>query len=649
MRFFLKKNFWIIFLLDLLLLSLSYYLAHWLRFDGALVHSVKGMILSTLMPLLAIKMVCLFFFDLYSGMWRYAGVKDLVNVIKASISGSALFVVYLAAFYHFAGISRGVLLADWMLTILFIGGARLVIRLYYQQDHDFFDGIAFWRRASQDATRVLIIGTGGLAERLLREVRDERKLNYRVAGFVDVNPANRGMKIHGVPIMGTVGDIPELVKSYGVEAILIADADLKPRHIAGIIESCDGLGVRFKVIHSLSQMIADSVADNLRDIKVEDLLEREPVLLDMQPVRDEIEGCTVLITGAGGSIGSELARQIHAFNPKRLVLLDNAESPLYRIDAELQCKEGRTEVIPCIGDVRSRRSLERIFQKHRPQFVYHAAAYKHVPMMELSPLDAVNNNIIGTFKLASVACRHHVSKFVFISTDKAVRPTSVMGTTKRVAEMVVQSLGGNGTRFVVVRFGNVLGSNGSVVPLFQRQIAAGGPVTVTHPEVTRFFMTIPEAVMLVLQAGSIGKGGELFLLDMGKPVKILDLAKNMIRLAGLMPDRDIRIVFIGLRPGEKLYEELLIDGEGVLDTPYDKIKVCSHANGFDEKLLYEAIEQFSLLLKDSGDNEAAREVLRKLVPAFQRNEDERSSKIGASKRQLSAARYVILETEETVH
>jgi FlaA1/EpsC-like NDP-sugar epimerase len=240
-------------------------------------------------------------------------------------------------------------------------------------------------------------------------------------------------------------------------------------------------------------------------------------------------------------------------------------------------------------------------------------------MMELSPLDAVNNNIIGTFKLASVACRHHVSKFVFISTDKAVRPTSVMGTTKRVAEMVVQSLGGNGTRFVVVRFGNVLGSNGSVVPLFQRQIAAGGPVTVTHPEVTRFFMTIPEAVMLVLQAGSIGKGGELFLLDMGKPVKILDLAKNMIRLAGLMPDRDIRIVFIGLRPGEKLYEELLIDGEGVLDTPYDKIKVCSHANGFDEKLLYEAIEQFSLLLKDSGDNEAAREVLRKLVPAFQRD------------------------------
>lgn len=261
----------------------------------------------------------------------------------------------------------------------------------------------------------------------------------------------------------------------------------------------------------------------------------------------------------------------------------------------------------------------------------------------------MNNNIIGTFKLASVACRYHVSKFVLISTDKAVRPTSVMGTTKRVAEMVVQSLNGNGTRFVVVRFGNVLGSNGSVVPLFQKQIASGGPVTVTHPEVTRYFMTIPEAVMLVLQAGSIGKGGELFLLDMGKPVKILDLARNMIRLAGLVPDRDIKIEFTGLRPGEKLHEELLIEGEGVLDTAYDKIKVCSHADGFDEKLLYEAIEQFSLLLKDSGDNEAALEVLRKLVPAFQRNEDERSSKIGASKRQLSAARYVILETEETVH
>ncbi|MGC9338028.1 MAG: polysaccharide biosynthesis protein, partial [Candidatus Cloacimonadia bacterium] len=452
-----------------------------------------------------------------------------------------------------------------------------------------------------------------------REIRDPRNLNYKVLGFIDGHANDKGMKIHGVPILGALDDIPDLVRFYGVEHILIADTDLKPKKISGIIESCDGLGVHFKVIPSLSEMIVNNVMDNIRDIKVEDLLKREQVSLDMYLVKSEIESKTVLITGAGGSIGSELARQIFAFKPAKLILLDNAETPLYQIDIELKSKEGATEVVPCIGDIRSRRGLERIFKQYKPQFVYHAAAYKHVPMMEMSPLDAINNNIIGTFKLASVVSKHQVNKFVLISTDKAVRPSSIMGTTKRVAEMVVQSMNGNGTRFVVVRFGNVLGSNGSVVPLFQKQIASGGPVTVTHPEVTRFFMTIPEAVMLVLQAGSIGKGGGLFLLDMGEPVKIADLAKNMIRLAGLVPDRDIKIEYIGLRPGEKLYEELLIDGEGVLDTAYDKIKVCSNYNGIDETALYGAIEQFNLLLKDSGDQETAVSILKRLVPAFKEN------------------------------
>ena len=367
----------------------------------------------------------------------------------------------------------------------------------------------------------------------------------------------------------------------------------------------------------------------------------------MQLVRAEIENRTVLITGAGGSIGSELARQICAFNPGRLVLLDNAETPLYRIDMELKTRSGETEVIPCIGDIRSRRGLERIFKQYKPEFVYHAAAYKHVPMMEMSPLNAINNNIIGTFKLASVAGRHHVNKFVLISTDKAVRPSSIMGTTKRVAEMVVQSMNGNGTRFVVVRFGNVLGSNGSVVPLFQKQIASGGPVTITHPEVTRFFMTIPEAVMLVLQAGSIGKGGELFLLDMGEPVKIVDLAKNMIRLAGLIPEQDIKIEYIGLRPGEKLYEELLIDGEGILDTAYNKIKVCNNFNGINDAVLYGAIEQFNLLLKDSGDKEAAIAILKRLVPAFKEN--HYIQKIEVSKIQKPKDEHTDSVVEGTVH
>ncbi|OPZ97349.1 MAG: UDP-N-acetyl-alpha-D-glucosamine C6 dehydratase [Bacteroidetes bacterium ADurb.Bin416] len=337
----------------------------------------------------------------------------------------------------------------------------------------------------------------------------------------------------------------------------------------------------------------------------------------MALVRSEIEGKCVMITGAGGSIGSEIARQIIRFDPSELVLVDNAETPLYRIDLELSGLNGPTMVRPCIGDVRSSRSLERIFKRFRPDVVYHAAAYKHVPMMELAPLDAINTNIMGTYKLASLACKYKVSKFVMISTDKAVRPTSVMGTTKRIAEMVVQSLGGGPTCFAVVRFGNVLGSNGSVVPLFEQQIAAGGPVTVTHPEVTRYFMTIPEAVTLVLQAGAICKGGELFLLDMGKPVRIVDLARKMIRLSGLVPDKDIKIEYVGLRPGEKLYEELLIDDEGVVDTAYDKIKVCNNSCPIDEDQLYAALERFKLLVESASDNEAAIGVLRSLVPAYQ--------------------------------
>ena len=614
-----KRNFWVILLLDIALISVCYYSAHWLRFDGVFNSVIRNQIILTIGPLVLIKICSFFFFDLYSGMWRYAGIRDLLNVIKASVAGSLLFVVYLAMFHHFKGFSRGVLFADFVLTLVLIGGIRLLIRMYYQRHKEFFHEISFFRKARKDAKRVLIIGTGDLAESLFREVRDYRKFSYKVCGFVDIHVQNKGMKIHGTPILGSLEDIPELVGYYEVEDILIADVTLKPKDIVAIIESCEGLGVRFKVIPSLSERIENNVADKLRDINVEDLLKRDQISIDMQLVRSEIENKTVLITGAGGSIGSELARQVCAFNPKQIILLDNAETPLYQIDMELRNIVGITEVIPCIGDVRSRRGLDRIFNTYKPQYVYHAAAYKHVPMMELSPLDAVNNNIIGTFKLAGVAARHQVKKFVMISTDKAVRPTSVMGTTKRVAEMVVQSLNGNGTKFVVVRFGNVLGSNGSVVPLFHKQIAEGGPVTVTHPEVTRYFMTIPEAVMLVLQAGSMGNGGELFLLDMGEPVKIADMARNLIRLAGLIPERDIKIEYIGLRPGEKLYEDLLIDGEGVVSTAFDKIKVCNNAGGIDEKVLYEAIERFALLLKDSGDKETAVAILKKLVPAFNEN------------------------------
>jgi len=621
-----RKNFWIIFLCDIFILSLCYYIAYWLRFDQEL-NAIKSQILSTIIPIVAIKISCFFFFDVYEGFWRYAGIKDLINLIKGSITGSALFVVYQAIFFRFAEISRGVIFIDAVLTILFIGGLRLSIRLFYQKQNDFFNELIFWRKSQYIYKNVLIIGTGPLAEKLFRELDESNKLKYRVIGFIDGNQNHKGMKIHGVPILGSIKELQHLISFYEIEEILMVGSDLKAEEVSKIVEMCGDCGVRFKVIPALSDRLSRGVSDNLRDINLEDLMDREPVKLDMGIVQSEIEGQSVLVTGAGGSIGSELCRQILSYNPAKLVLLDNAETPLYQIDLELSLlkrSDSKTSIIPCIGDVRSRRSIERIFRLHRPHLVYHAAAYKHVPMMELSPLDAINNNIIGTFKLTTIACKYHVRKFVMISTDKAVRPTSIMGATKRAAELVVQALSGNGTGFIVVRFGNVLGSNGSVVPLFQKQIVSGGPVTVTHPEVTRYFMTIPEAVMLVLQAGAFGKGGELFLLDMGKPVKIDDMAKNMIRLAGLVPGRDIMIEYVGLRPGEKLYEELLIEGEGIIDTCNEKIKVCNTLSRVDDNSLFEAIEHFQLLLKTSGDNDAALKVLERLVPDFKREANEES-------------------------
>jgi FlaA1/EpsC-like NDP-sugar epimerase len=616
-----RKNFWAILLVDIILLVFCYVSAYGIRFEGSIQSIFQYQFKSTLLPLLAIKICCFFAFDLYRGMWRYAGIRDLVNIMKASFCSVLVFIGYLAISRHFEGVSRGVIVIDFLLTIISIGGFRLMVRLYYQRDSAFVDEFVFWRKSLRNKKNILIVGTGPRAEKLMREILENRKINYQVIGFVDMGTMHKGMKIHGIPILGSTLDLPQLVSFYGIEDILIADSDLKSKDIEAIVETCGNCGVRFKVIPSFSERMSQGESDTLRDIKLEDLMDREPVQLDMEIVRAEIQGQTILITGAGGSIGSELCRQILRYSPDKLVLIDNAETPLYQIDMELnslKAPNSKTEVIPCIGDVRSRRSLERIFRRHKPQYVYHAAAYKHVPMMELSPIDAINNNIIGTFKLATLACKYHVKKFVLISTDKAVRPTSVMGATKRVAELVVQAISGNGTRFVVVRFGNVLGSNGSVVPLFQRQIASGGPVTVTHPEVTRYFMTIPEAVMLVLQAGAIGKGGELFMLDMGKPVRIADLARNMIRLSGFVPDKDIRIEYIGLRPGEKLYEELLIDGEGIIDTAFEKIKVCNTCSRIDERDLFGGIEIFSLLLKNADDTEAALNILGKLIPDFKR-------------------------------
>ncbi len=622
-----RKHFWIIVIFDVVLLCACYYGAYKLCHNGEMSPSMVHQFAVTLIPLLGCKLVCFFLFDVYRGMWRYTGINDLFNIIKATASGSFSFIVYLAMFHQFSGVFKPVVVADAVFTVVAIGGLRLFVRLHFQKEYNLVEDIMFWRKEENACRKALIVGTGSLAERLLRELGDASFPKYKVIGFVDENAVHSGMKIHGVPIVGALTDIPKLITYYCIDDILIAVSDVENKKIKALVEFCTGLDVRLKVIPSLMERIDAGVSENLRDIKLEDLLERESIELDMGMMTQELEGKSVLVTGAGGSIGSELARQIKMFNPKVLVLLDNSETPLYSIDLELTARNSGTTVVPCIADIRSLNALERVFKKYQPDVVYHAAAYKHVPMMELEPMVAVDNNTIGTFKVASVACKYHVKKFVMISTDKAVRPTSVMGATKRAAEMAVQSMNGNGTRFSVVRFGNVLGSNGSVVPLFEKQIAAGGPVTVTHPEITRYFMTIREAVMLVLQSGAIGQGGELFLLDMGEPVKIVDLARSMIRLGGLVPEKDIKIEFVGMRPGEKLYEELLIEGEDVIDTSYDKIKICQGENGIVKKKLLDDLDQIKLLLEDTEEKNGILDILKRIVPSYNTNVEIASASV----------------------
>ncbi len=612
-----KKNFWVILLIDITLLVSSYYLAFYFRFEGSIPAAMLHLLKMTILPIIIIKISSFLFFDLYKGMWRYTGINDLLNIIKATVLSIGIFILYLVAVYSFLGISRSVIIADGLLTIFFIGGSRLSIRMFYQMVTDISRG-GIKKGKHNLEKRVLIVGTGPLAERISRELSNENNDRMIIAGFIDETGSNKGMKIHGIPILGPLKEINKTIQHLEIDDVFIALPGIKPESIREIIDACSGLRVGFKVIPSFAEIINGKVASQLRELQIDDLLNRDPVYLDMTCVSESINGKVVLVTGAGGSIGSELARQILSFSPSKLILLDNAETPLFNIEMELKDVYTQTEILPCIGDIRTTRGLERIFNQYKPEFVYHAAAYKHVPLMEIMPVDAVNNNILGTYKLATVAMKYGAKKFVMISTDKAVKPSSVMGVTKRIAEMIVQSLNGENTIFSVVRFGNVLGSNGSVVPIFEKQIKDGGPVRITHPDVTRYFMTIREASMLVLQAGAMSRGGELFLLDMGSPIKIVDLARSMIRLAGHVPDKDIQIVFTGLRPGEKLHEELLIYGEDIVNTVFDKIKVCNNSNGFDKNNLFSKVSRLECLVNDFSEIEDVMDIISDLVPAYSR-------------------------------
>jgi FlaA1/EpsC-like NDP-sugar epimerase len=517
---------------------------------------------------------------------------------------------------------------DGVFTFLLVGGKLMAIRSYYSGfanpkiREELFPKVTY--------KNVLIIGAGDAGEKILREIFENNQLHYKVIGFIDDDPQKKGRSIHGIPVLGNLEKITSILEKEDVKEILIAIPSANGDQIRNIVETCKDCDVSYKILPGIGELIDGRVSIKiLRDISYEDLLGRPPVQLDNTGIHGYLNGKTVLITGCGGSIGSELCRQVIKYQPNYLVLLDASEMNLFNIQMELQNEYSFHKCEAILGQVQNELLMEDIFKKYKPQIVFHAAAYKHVPMMEKNPWEAVFNNIIGSRIAMEMSIKYQVERFVLISTDKAVRPSNVMGTSKRVTELIMQSLQGNSTLLMAVRFGNVIGSSGSVIPVFRRQIEKGGPVTVTHPEVNRYFMTIPESTQLVLQAAAMGKGGEIFILKMGTPVKIADMARDLIRLSGKEPDVDIKIIYTGLRDGEKLYEELITEGEDILSTGHEKIMVLrsnDHANGVNhlQSIRQKLDEDIEELVKCSLYHNAGtiKKKLKEIVPEYTPQENE---------------------------
>jgi FlaA1/EpsC-like NDP-sugar epimerase len=567
-------------LMDIILVAGSLYLALYLRFEGAIPREFLLSGEHLLLPVIAINLIIFYFFGLYRRLWRYASVDELVVIffsVCAGVMGSYIY-----------GASRSLLLPRsvyviFLCLLLFsLGGSRLFLRVL----------IEFISRAGSVGNgngyeSVLILGAGDAGVMVAKEFKKHQvQQGVRVVGFIDDDLEKQGQVIQGIPVLGTREDLREVVAERKIRELVIAMPSVSYNRLREIVELCKGFPVKLKTVPGIYEILEGKVnLQHLKKVEIEDLLGRPPVESDVEGISSYLANKTVMVTGAGGSIGSELCRQLASLEPGRLVLLDQSENDLFKIDRELGKKFPGLKLYPMVRDIQDKPSLEQVFGSLRPEVVFHAAAYKHVPLMEANPVEAVKNNVLGSKNLLDLAARFGVKHFVAISTDKAVKPKNVMGATKRVAEIYMQYKAheDNGCAFCAVRFGNVLGSRGSVVPIFKEQIAAGGPVTVTHPEMTRYFMTIPEAVQLVIQAGAFGENGEIFVLDMGEPVKVVDLARDMITLSGLQPGRDIEIEFTGIRPGEKLVEELFSDKEGFSLTGHKRIFVAPDTNGSEKE------------------------------------------------------------------
>ena len=571
-----NRNFYVILAGDLALFAASLILAYGLRFSLNIPAKDWGRIVFLLPFLLPTKAVVFFLMGVYRGMWRYTSIPDALRLVKASVLATLTVMTALTLVQQFWGYSRSVFVADCIFTVFFCGGFRLAIRILATNKRTM---LKFWDREPEDNlpvrhVRLLIIGAGDAAASIIREIQGNPRSPYDVVACIDDDSRKHGQTLLEVPVRSPIDKLLFFVSRFQADEILIAMPSVVGEEMRRIVGICKTAGIPFKTLPSLGGLVDGKVTVNdVREVKYEDILGRPPVQMDYAGIGQYLAGKTVAVTGAGGSIGSELCRQILRFKPAALVLIEANEFNLYRIERELLADRHAGALRAVMGRVQDRALMANVFDKYRPHAVFHAAACKHVPMVETNPWEGVLNNTLGSLTMMDVAEEYGVDRFVLVSTDKAVRPTNVMGASKRVAEIALQGRTPGKTRFMAVRFGNVLGSSGSVIPLFRKQIQAGGPVTVTHPEMTRYFMMIPEACQLILQAGAMGEGGEIFILEMGTPVKIADMARDMIRLSGKVPDQDVQIVYTGLRPGEKLYEELITQGEGIVATAHEKIMV----------------------------------------------------------------------------
>lgn len=597
-------------LFDIIAIQLAAFLAILTRFEFR-IHTIEPLFIDTLVHYAVLNTfcsICIFAaYRMYSTLWSFASIMDFFNVVKA---------VLISSVFQFIGIHMLAWPIPRSFIVLYIGWLgiaavfpRMMIRILRGGRRIPLQTIG------KQAIPVMLIGAGEAGSIILQEFKNSKFVEKEIVCVIDDDPKKWGTFIHGVPVVGGRRKITQSVVRFGIQEIVLAIPTLKPHERKNIINICQQTGCKMSTLPGIYQLInCDVKVSMLRDVQIEDLLGREAVRTDLESIMSYVKDQKVMVTGGGGSIGSELCRQIADDQPKQLIIIDNYENAAYELQMELGCKHPELDVIVLIVSVQNRRKIREIFEQYKPDLVFHAAAHKHVPLMEYSPCEAIKNNVFGTMNVASEANRSGVKRMVLISTDKAVRPTNIMGASKRICEMVIQTYNQRSkTEYVAVRFGNVLGSNGSVVPLFKQQIREGGPVTVTHPDIIRYFMTIPEAVSLVLQAGAYAQGGEIFILDMGEPVKILDLAENMIRLSGLVPGEDIEIKFTGLRPGEKLYEELLIDDDNKKETANKRIFIGQPIKideaEFDEKMKELEKATFS-------EDENIRQVVKKLVPEY---------------------------------